>query len=87
MKAITLKKKKVMLLKRKVTVLRKMLILKIVKRMRVLMMEILINISKKLHETWCHLSPPINENEIVGKWFKGIYETTSKRLCIGQLIK
>ena len=44
MKVITLKKNKnAMPLKRKVGVLRKMMILKIVKRMRVLMMEMLMS--------------------------------------------
>ena len=45
-----------------------------------------VNISKKLHKTWCHLSLPINEIEILGKWFAEIHKTKrSKRLCIGQL--
>lgn len=44
--------------------------------------------SKKLLETWCCLSPPIKESEIVGKWFAGIYESgRSRRLCIGQILK
>ena len=44
--------------------------------------------SKTLLETWCHLSPPIKESEIMGKWFAGIYETKrSKSLCIGQFMK
>ena len=38
-----------------------------------------VNISKKLHETWCHLYLPINESEIVGKWFAGICETKTSR--------
>ena len=39
-----------------------------------------VNVLKKLHETWCCLSP-----SIVGKQFAGICETKrSKRLCIGQ---
>ena len=47
-----------------------------------------VDVSKKLHETWCRLSPPIKESEIVGKWFAGIYETKrSRRLCLGQLMK
>ena len=43
MKIITLRHKNAMLLRRKVVVLRKMMILKIVKRMRVLMMETLMS--------------------------------------------
>ena len=45
-----------------------------------------VNVSQKLHEIWCCLSLPINEKDILGKWFAGIYETKrSKRLSIGQL--
>ena len=44
------------------------------------------NVPKKLHETWCRLSLPINETEIVGKWFAEVYETKrSKRLWIDHL--
>ena len=35
----------------------------------------IVNVSKKLHETWYHLSLPINDSEIVGKLFAWIYET------------
>ena len=34
-----------------------------------------VYVSKKLHETWWCLYLPINESEIVGKWFAGIHET------------
>ena len=38
-----------------------------------------VNVSKKLHEIWCHVSPPINESKIVGKWFVQIHETKQSK--------
>ena len=44
--------------------------------------------TEKLQRTWSSLNPPVQEREVVGKWYAGIYEgKKGKKLCIGRLAR